>query len=121
MTGEQGILHEVWKAFEASPLGQALFWGGIGGLVAWWSIEDRSQRNALKKQIALGAIVAAGSGSLGAVLIKVILGTEFGAIAAAAIGPVAFLMGVFGPAYITMKLKHFSGDENGGGAANDES
>lgn len=108
MTEQTGLVHEVWRAFEASPLGQALIWGGVGGLVAWWSVEDRDKRGALKKQIALGAVVAGGTGSLGAALIRLILGSEFSTAAAAAIGPVAFLMGVFGPAYITMKLRQFN-------------
>lgn len=108
MAGETGLVHEVWQAFEASPLGQTLLWGGVGGLVAWWSVEDKDKRGALKKQIILGAIVAGGTGTTGAAMINIALGAEYIAAASAAIGPVAFLMGVFGPAYITMKLRGFN-------------
>lgn len=30
MEDGQGLAHEIWRAFEASPLGQALAWGGVG-------------------------------------------------------------------------------------------
>lgn len=109
--GSSGVVQDVWKAFTLSPLGQALVWGGIGGLVAWWSIADEDRQHALKKQILLGSLVASGTGSLGTLALKAVFGVEMGAVAAAGIGPIAFFMGVFGPAFITMKLRQISGRE----------
>lgn len=104
-----GLAHEVWKAFESSPLGQALASGGVGGLVAWWVIDKEKRRNPLLKQIALGAVVAAFTGSGGAAAIKIMFGVELGAIAVGFISPAAFLVGMMFPAWLEKKLSELSG------------
>lgn len=118
MADEPTVWAELGKGLAASATLTAAAWGAFGGATAAISIEV--DRKAVIRQILLGAMVAAGVGTLATALV-----VALGKLPAAAIpvgGGLAgahFLVGVFGPAIIERRLRRLAEPPSSEGGAQD--
>jgi len=102
------VLHEI----AASTALMLAFWGALGGATNALTTKMRL-RDALR-HILLGGLIAAGMGSFSAVVVAGWLGLPEGAVAAGgAVGSAAYLVGVFGAAFIEVILSRLGRSREG--------
>ncbi|QYX58022.1 hypothetical protein K1T73_06505 [Roseovarius sp. SCSIO 43702] len=93
----------VLREIAASTALMLAFWGALGGATNALTTKMRL-RDALR-HILLGGLIAAGMGSFSVVVVTAWLGLPEGAVAAGgAVGSAAYLVGVFGAAFIDVLL-----------------
>lgn len=103
MNDETGFLAAALKELLASTAVILVAWGALGGATNALTTKMRL-RDALR-HILLGGLIAAGMGSLSMAIITRWLGLPPEAIpAGGAAGSAAYLVGVFGPAFIEVLL-----------------
>ncbi|WP_197919102.1 hypothetical protein [Thiosulfatihalobacter marinus] len=103
MNEETGFLAAVLRELGASTAVILAIWRALGGATNALTTKMRL-RDALR-HILLGGLIAAGMGSLSMAVITARLGLQPEAIpAGGAAGSAAYLVGVFGPAFIEMLL-----------------
>jgi acyl dehydratase len=91
-------------------------WGALGGATNALTTKMRL-RDALR-HILLGGLIAAGMGSLSMAMVTRVLGLPMEAIpAGGAAGSAAYLVGVFGPAFIEVVLVRVRAGKRGDGDA----
>lgn len=104
---EIGFWREVWQSAVASSLVSAGAWGAAGGITS--ALAVKVPPRAAARQIAMGALVAGGTGTLGTALVSAWMGLPPDLIPAAGAGASAsYFMGVFGPAIIEVMLRRIS-------------
>ena len=102
------ILTEIWRGVLATGIISTAGWGAAGGVTSALAVRVRS-RDALR-QIALGALVAGGSGTLAMALLVRFAGLPAEAIPITGAGSSAsYFVGVFGPAIIEVILRRIRG------------
>ena len=103
MNDETGFLAAALKELLASTAVILAAWGALGGATNALTTKMRL-RDALR-HILLGGLIAAGMGSFSVVVVTAWLGLPEGAVAAGgAVGSAAYLVGVFGAAFIDVLL-----------------
>jgi len=118
MSDEPTMWAEVGEALAASATLTAAAWGAFGGAAAAISIEV--DRRAVIRQVALGAMVAAGVGTLATALVVALGKLPATAIpVGAGLGGAHFLVGVFGPAIIERRLRRLTDLQDAESAKND--
>jgi len=116
MNDETGFLAAVLKELAASTAVILAAWGALGGVTN--ALTTRMRLRDALRHILLGGLIAAGMGSLSMALVTRWLGLPPEAIpAGGAAGSAAYLVGVFGPAFIELVLARLRGAKGG---ANDE-
>lgn len=104
---EMGFWREVWHAVAASTAISGGAWGAAGGVTSALAI--RVPARAAARQVAMGALVAGGTGTLGTALVSAWMGIPPEFIPAMGAGASAsYFMGVFGPAIIEVMLRRIS-------------
>ena len=99
MNDNTGFAATVLREIAASTALMLAFWGALGGATNALTTKMRL-RDALR-HILLGGLIAAGMGSFSVVVVTAWLGLPEGAVAAGgAVGSAAYLVGVFGAAFI---------------------
>ncbi|EXL08898.1 hypothetical protein JQ506_05815 [Shinella sp. PSBB067] len=112
MNDEPGFIAGVLRDLAASTAVILAAWGALGGATNALSTRMRL-RDALR-HILLGGIIAAGMGSFSMALVTKWLGLPAEAIpAGGAAGSAAYLVGVFGPAFIEVALARLRGAKGG--------
>lgn len=112
MNDEPGFIAGVLRDLAASTAVILAVWGALGGATNALSTRMRL-RDALR-HILLGGIIAAGMGSFSMALVTKWLGLPTEAIpAGGAAGSAAYLVGVFGPAFIEVALARLRGAKGG--------
>ncbi len=95
---------EVWRGVAASAAITAAGWGAAGGITSALAVKV-GPRSALR-QIAMGALVAGGTGTAATAVIVRVAGLAPELIPAAGAGSAAsYFVGVFGPAIIEVVLR----------------
>jgi hypothetical protein len=103
MNEETGFFAAIMRELGASTAVILAVWGALGGATNALTTKMRL-RDALR-HILLGGLIAAGMGSLSMALVTAWLGLPPEAIpAGGAAGSAAYLVGVFGPAFIEVVL-----------------
>lgn len=116
MNDETGFLAAALKELLASTAVILAAWGALGGATNVLTTKMRL-RDALR-HILLGGLIAAGMGSLSMAIITRWLGLPPEAIpAGGAAGSAAYLVGVFGPAFIEVLLARLRHAGKGDGDA----
>lgn len=113
--------HEVWRGVLASGVVTAAGWGAAGGVTSALAVKVKPR--AALRQIAMGALVAGGTGTLATALVAKMIGLSPELIPAVGAGASAsYFVGVFGPAIIEVVLRRIrggrlpgEGSEEGGG------
>lgn len=109
---------EVWRGVLASGVMAAAGWGAAGGFTSALAVKVRP-RSALR-QIAMGALVAGGTGTLATALVSKVFGLDPELIPAVGAGASAsYFVGVFGPAIIEVLLRRIGGGRLPGEGGND--
>lgn len=102
-----GYWREVWHAVIASSIATTGIWGAAGGVTSALAVKVHPR--AAARQIAMGALVAGGTGTLGTALVSAWMGIPPELIPAMGAGASAsYFMGVFGPAIIEVMLRRIS-------------
>ena len=115
MNDEPGFLASVLRDLAASTAVILAAWGALGG--ATNALTTRMPLRDALRHILLGGLIAAGMGSLSMALVTRWLGLPPEAIpAGGAAGSAAYLVGVFGPAFIELILARLRGGSGGGDA-----
>lgn len=113
MNEETGFLAAVLRELGASTAVILAIWGALGGATNALTTKMRL-REALR-HILLGGLIAAGMGSLSMALVTSWLDLPTEAIpAGGAAGSAAYLVGVFGPAFIEVILARLRAAKRGG-------
>ena len=113
MNDEPGFFASVLRDLVTSTAVILAVWGALGG--ATNALTTRMRLRDALRHILLGGLIAAGMGSLSMALVTRWLGLPPEAIpAGGAAGSAAYLVGVFGPAFIELVLARLRG-ANGGG------
>lgn len=116
MNDETGFLAAVLKELATSTAVILAAWGALGG--ATNALTTRMRLRDALRHILLGGLIAAGMGSLSMALVTSWLGLPPEAIpAGGAAGSAAYLVGVFGPAFIELVLARLRGEKKGDGDA----
>ena len=116
MNDETGFLAAALKELLASTAVILAAWGALGGATNALTTKMRL-RDALR-HILLGGLIAAGMGSLSMAVITAWLSLPSQAIpAGGAAGSAAYLVGVFGPAFIEVVLARLRGSNGDDGDA----
>ena len=103
MNDEAGFLAAVLRELAASTAVILAAWGALGG--ATNALTTRMRLRDALRHILLGGLIAAGMGSFSIVIVAGWLGLPDGAVAAGgAVGSAAYLVGVFGAAFIELIL-----------------
>jgi hypothetical protein len=103
MNEESGFIAGVLRDLLASTAVILAAWGAVGG--ATNALTTRLRLRDALRHILLGGLIAAGMGSLSMALVTNWLGLPVEAVpAGGAAGSAAYLVGVFGPAFIEMML-----------------
>ena len=114
MNDPNSFVTAVLREFAASTVVILAAWGALGGATNALTTKMRL-RDALR-HILLGALIAAGMGSLSMAVIMAWLGLRPEAIpAGGAAGSAAYLVGVFGPAIIDLMLARLRDRKKGSG------
>lgn len=114
MNEPEGLVAAVLRELAASTAVILAAWGALGGATNALTTKMRL-RDALR-HILLGGLIAAGMGSLSMALVSRWLGLPAEAIpAGGAAGSAAYLVGVFGPAFIEVVLVRVRAGKGGGG------
>lgn len=104
---ELSFWREVWHAVIASSVVSTGAWGAAGGITSALAIKVPPR--AAARQVAMGALVAGGTGTLGTALVSTWMGLPPELIPALGAGASAsYFMGVFGPAVIEVMLRRIS-------------
>lgn len=112
MNEETGFLAAVLRELGASTAVILAVWGALGG--ATNALTTRMRLRDALRHILLGGLIAAGMGSLSMALVARWLGLPPEAIpAGGAAGSAAYLVGVFGPAFIEVVLARLRGAKGG--------
>ncbi len=115
MNDEPGFFTAVLRDLVASTAVILAAWGALGG--ATNALTTRMRLRDALRHILLGGLIAAGMGSLSMALVTSWLGLPPEAIpAGGAAGSAAYLVGVFGPAFIELILARLRGGSGGGNA-----
>ena len=115
MNDEPGFFAAVLRDLLASTAVILAAWGALGG--ATNALTTRMRLRDALRHILLGGLIAAGMGSLSMALVTRWLGLPPEAIpAGGAAGSAAYLVGVFGPAFIELILARLRGGSGGGDA-----
>ncbi|SIS75255.1 hypothetical protein [Phaeovulum vinaykumarii] len=116
MNEDSGVLAAVLRELGASTAVILAVWGALGGATNALTTKMRL-RDALR-HILLGGLIAAGMGSLSMALVTTWLSLPPEAIpAGGAAGSAAYLVGVFGPAFIEVVLARLRAAKGGDGDA----
>ncbi len=108
MKEDGSFIASLLRDLGASTVLMLAFWGALGGATNALTTK-MSLREALR-HIVLGGLIAAGMGSLSALIVAAWLRLPEGAIpAGGAVGSAAYLVGVFGAAAIEMILARLRG------------
>ena len=111
---------EVWRGVMASSIVAAAGWGAAGGVTSALAVKVKPK--AALRQIAMGALVAGGTGTLGTALVSSWLSLSPELIPAVGAGASAsYFVGVFGPAIIEVVLRRISGGRLPGEGSGDGS
>ena len=114
MNGETGFLAAVLRELAASTAVILAAWGALGG--ATNALTTRMRLRDALRHILLCGLIAAGMCSLSMALVTAWLGLPPEAIpAGGAAGSAAYLVGVFGPAFIELVLARLRGAKGGAG------
>lgn len=112
MNDEPGFIAGVLRDLAASTAVILAAWGALGG--ATNALTTRMRLRDALRHILLGGIIAAGMGSFSMALVTKWLGLPNEAIpAGGAAGSAAYLVGVFGPAFIEVALARLRGAKGG--------
>jgi hypothetical protein len=112
MNDETGFLAAVLRELAASTAAILAAWGALGG--ATNALTTRMRLRDALRHILLGGLIAAGMGSLSMALVTRWLALPPEAIpAGGAAGSAAYLVGVFGPAFIELILARLRGAKGG--------
>lgn len=112
MNDEPGFIAGVLRDLAASTAVILAAWGALGG--ATNALTTRMRLRDALRHILLGGIIAAGMGSFSIALVTKWLGLPAEAIpAGGAAGSAAYLVGVFGPAFIEVALARLRGAKGG--------
>ncbi|MFN4201883.1 MAG: hypothetical protein ACK4GM_02355 [Tabrizicola sp.] len=112
MNDGTGFLAAVLRELAASTAVILAAWGALGG--ATNALTTRMRLRDALRHILLGGLIAAGMGSLSMALVKRWLALPPEAIpAGGAAGSAAYLVGVFGPAFIELVLARLRGAKGG--------
>jgi len=112
MNDEPGFIAGVLRDLAASTAVILAAWGALGG--ATNALTTRMRLRDALRHILLGGIIAAGMGSFSMALVTKWLGLPAEAIpAGGAAGSAAYLVGVFGPAFIEVALARLRGAKGG--------
>lgn len=112
MNDETGFLADVLRELSASTAVILAAWGALGGATNALTTKMRL-RDALR-HILLGGLIAAGMGSLSMAFITSWLGLPPETIpAGGAAGSAAYLVGVFGPAFVEIVLARLRSTKGG--------
>ena len=112
MNDEPGFIAGVLRDLAASTAVILAVWGALGG--ATNALTTRMGLRDALRHILLGGIIAAGMGSFSIALVTKWLGLPTEAIpAGGAAGSAAYLVGVFGPAFIEVALARLRGAKGG--------
>lgn len=115
------IWGEIWRGVVASGVVTAAGWGAAGGVTSALAVKVRPR--AALRQIAMGALVAGGTGTLATAFVAKMMDLSPELIPAVGAGASAsYFVGVFGPAIIEVVLRRIrggrlpgEGPEEGGG------
>lgn len=98
---------EVWRGVLASGVVSAAGWGAAGGVTSALAVKVRPR--AALRQIAMGALVAGGTGTMATALVARMTGLSPEMIPAVGAGASAsYFVGVFGPAIIEVVLRRIA-------------
>jgi hypothetical protein len=112
MSEETGFVATVLRELAASTVVILAAWGALGG--ATNALTTRMRLRDALRHILLGGLIAAGMGSLSMALVTLWLDLPPEAITAGgAAGSAAYLVGVFGPAFIEVVLARLRGGKGG--------
>lgn len=99
---------EVWRGVIASGIVSAAGWGAAGGVTSALAVKVRPR--AALRQIAMGALVAGGTGTMATAIVAKLAGLSPELIPAVGAGASAsYFVGVFGPAIIEVVLRRIGG------------
>ena len=116
MNDETGFIASVLRELAASTAVILAAWGALGGATNALTTKMRL-RDAIR-HILLGGLIAAGMGSVSMALVTSWLGLPPEAIpAGGAAGSAAYLVGIFGPAFIEVVLARLRRGKAGDGDA----
>jgi len=116
MNNETGFIAAVLRELAASTAVILAAWGALGGATNALTTKMRL-RDAIR-HILLGGLIAAGMGSVSMALVTSWLGLPPEAIpAGGAAGSAAYLVGIFGPAFIEVVLARLRRGKAGDGDA----
>ena len=116
MNDEPGFITAVLRDLAASTAVILAAWGALGGATNALTTKMRL-RDAIR-HILLGGLIAAGMGSVSMALVTSWLGLPPEAIpAGGAAGSAAYLVGIFGPAFIELVLARLRNGKAGDGDA----
>lgn len=100
---DESFWSHLWREIAASTALMLDFWGALGG--ATNALTTRMALREALRHVLLGGLIAAGMGSFSIVIVAGWLGLPDGAVAAGgAVGSAAYLVGVFGAAFIELIL-----------------
>ena len=100
---DESFRSHLWREIAASTALILAFWGALGG--ATNALTTRMALREALRHVLLGGLIAAGMGSFSIVIVAGWLGLPDGAVAAGgAVGSAAYLVGVFGAAFIELIL-----------------
>lgn len=109
---------EVWRAVIASGVVTAAGWGAAGGVTSALAVKVKPR--AALRQIAMGALVSGGTGTLATALVTKMAGLSPELIPVVGAGASAsYFVGVFGPAIIEVILRRISGGKLPGDGADE--
>ena len=112
MNEETGFVAAVLRDLATSTAVILAAWGALGG--ATNALTTRMRLRDALRHILLGGLIAAGMGSLSMAVITAWLGLPSQAIpAGGAAGSAAYLVGVFGPAFIEVVLARLRSGKGG--------
>lgn len=112
MSSDKGIWHVVIIELAAAQALILAAWGALGG--ATNALTTRMRLRDALRHVLLGGLIAVGMGSLSMALVTAWLGLPPQAIpAGGAAGSAAYLVGVFGPAFIELVLARLRGAKGG--------
>lgn len=108
MTDPVSFWGDVWRGVVASGAVAAAGWGAAGGVTSALAVQVHPR--AALRQIAMGALVAGGTGTMATAVVSRLAGLSPELIPAVGAGASAsYFVGVFGPAIIEVVLRRIRG------------
>ncbi len=118
MNEETGFLASVLRDLTTSTAVILAAWGALGG--ATNALTTKMHLRDALRHILLGGLIAAGMGSLSMAVITTWMDLSSAAIpSGGAAGSAAYLVGVFGPAFIEMMLGRIRAQKHSDGGSGD--